>query len=182
MNTTGRDVIDAVGATQRWLEHFVIRHNLCPFAAKPFRANRIRYADCSVNNEQALADALIEEILFLRDADPEVTETTVVIVPKMFADFADYNQFLDAVDLIVDRLGVAGVIQVASFHPRYQFADLDSDDVRNYTNRSPYPMFHLIREDSIETARTMMDTGSIPDRNMDLLLELGLEKVTDKWT
>jgi len=81
------------------------------------------------------------------------------------------------VDSIIDELKLEGVIQVASFHPDYQFADLDKDDVRNYTNRSPYPMFHLIRESSIERAREQMDTESIPDRNMDLLLDLGIEKV-----
>ena len=96
----------------------------------------------------------------------------------MLADFLDYNQFLDVVDSIIDELNVEDIIQVASFHPDYQFADLDKDDVRNYTNRSPYPMFHLIREDSIEKAREMMDTESIPDRNMDLLLELGIDGIT----
>ena len=85
--------------------------------------------------------------------------------------------FLDVVDSIIHELKVEGLIQVASFHPDYQFADLDKDDVRNYTNRSPYPMFHLIRESSIEKAREQMDTESIPDRNMDLLLDLGIEKV-----
>ena len=177
MHTEGDQVIEQ---TKKWLEKFVIKHNLCPFAAKPFRDNRIRYVNCSASNEKELADILIDEILLLRDMDPEKIETTLVITPFLLADFLDYNQFLNVVDSIIDELNVEGVIQVASFHPDYQFADLGKDDVRNYTNRSPYPMFHLIREDSIEKAREMMDTESIPDRNMQLLMDIGLDGVNKK--
>ena len=177
MHTEGDQVIEQ---TKKWLEKFVIKHNLCPFAVKPFRDNRIRYVNCSASNEKELADILIDEILLLRDMDPEKIETTLVITPFLLADFLDYNQFLNVVDSIIDELNVEGVIQVASFHPDYQFADLGKDDVRNYTNRSPYPMFHLIREDSIEKAREMMDTESIPDRNMQLLMDIGLDGVNKK--
>ena len=177
MHTEGDQVIEQ---TKKWLEKFVIKHNLCPFAVKPFRDNRIRYVNCSASNEKELADILIDEILLLRDMDPEKTETTLVIAPFVLVDFLDYNQFLNVVDSIIDELNVEGVIQVASFHPDYQFADLGKDDVRNYTNRSPYPMFHLIREDSIEKAREMMDTESIPDRNMQLLMDIGLDGVNKK--
>jgi len=177
MNTT-TDNDQAIQATKEWLEHFVIKHNFCPFAVKPFRDKRIRYVSYPVSSEKELADKLIDEMLFLKDADPQEIETTLVIVPNLLTDFLDYNQFLDVVDSIIDELNVEGVIQVASFHPDYQFADLDKDDVRNYTNRSPYPMFHLIREDSIEKAREMMDTESIPDRNMDLLMDLGIDGIT----
>ena len=171
----------AVSATKNWLEHFVIAHNFCPFAAKPFNEDRIRYVSCSATDEDKLVNALVDEILFLKEAKQQETETTILIVPLMLADFLEYNQFLDVVDSIIHELKVEGVIQVASFHPDYQFADLDKDDVRNYTNRSPYPMFHLIRESSIEKAREQMDTESIPDRNMDLLLDLGIEKVKKNW-
>jgi len=170
-----------IAATKNWLEHFVIQHNLCPFAAKPFRGNRIRYVSYPVSTEEELVDKLIDEILLLKDANPQETETSLVIAPLMLADFLDYNQFLDVADSILAELDVEGIIQIASFHPDYQFADLDRDDVRNYTNRSPCPMFHLIREDSIAKAREMMDVESIPDRNMELLLELGIEKVARKW-
>lgn len=168
----------AIEATKQWLEHFVIKHNFCPFAVKPFRDKRIRYVSYPVNTEQDLADKLIDEILLLKGADPQEIETTLVIAPLMLEDFLDYNQFLNVVDSIIDELDVEGIIQVASFHPQYQFADLGKDDVRNYTNRSPYPMFHLIREESIEKARDMMDTESIPDRNMDLLMRLGIDEIT----
>ena len=168
---------NAVSATKNWLEHFVIAHNLCPFAAKPFNEDRIRYVSCSATDEDQLENALVDEILFLKAAKPQETETTIVIVPLMLAGFLEYNQFLDDVDSIIHELKLEGVIQIASFHPDYQFADLDKEDVRNYTNRSPYPVFHLIRESSIEKARGQMDTESIPDRNMDLLLHMGIEKV-----
>lgn len=170
-----------ITATKNWLEHFIIKHNLCPFAAKPFRQDRVRYVSCPAKDEKELVDKLIDEIILLKDADIKETETSLVIAPLMLGDFLYYNQFLDIADSIIDELKVEGIIQIASFHPDYQFADLDSDDVRNYTNRSPYPMFHLIREDSIEKAREMMDTEAIPDRNMNLLLELGIENVVKKW-
>jgi uncharacterized protein len=175
--TVNNQVIES---TIEWLEKFVIKHNLCPFAVKPFRDNRIRYVSCPASNEKELADILIDEILLLKDADPNETETTLVIMPFVLTDFLDYNQFLNVVDSIIDNLNVKGDLQVASFHPDYQFADLEKDDVRNYTNRSPYPMFHIIREDSIEKAREMMDTESIPDRNMQLLINIGLEGITIK--
>ena len=170
-----------IKATKNWLEHFVIKHNLCPFAAKPFKSNNIRYVSYPVTDEDELADKLIDEVLLLKNTNPQEIETSIVIAPTMLVDFLDYNQFLDVVDSIIKELNVEGIIQVASFHPAYQFADLDVADVRNYTNRSPYPMFHLIREDSIATAREMMDVEAIPDRNMDLLMALGIETVKKKW-
>ncbi len=179
--TTNIENEEYIKATRNWLEHFVIKHNLCPFAAKPFKQEKIRYVSYPVTSEEALVAKLIEEILFLKEADSQEIETSVFVVPLMLTDFLDYNQFLAVVDSIIDELDVEGIIQVASFHPDYQFADLASDDVRNYTNRSPYPMFHLIREDSIEKAREMMDVEPIPDRNMELLLELGIENVVKKW-
>lgn len=179
--TTNTENDQYITATRNWLEQFVIQHNLCPFAAKPFRGNRIRYVSYPVTTEEELAAKLIDEILLLKDANPQEIETSIVIAPRMLADFLEYNQFLNVADSIIAELGVEGIIQIASFHPDYQFADLDSDDVRNYTNRSPYPMFHLIREDSIEKAREMMDVEAIPERNMELLLELGIENVTKKW-
>ncbi len=171
-----------IRATRNWLEQFVIRHNLCPFAARPFKQKKIRYASYPVDNEEELAARLIDELLLLKETDAKEIETSIVIAPCMLANFLDYNQFLDVVDSIIEELDVEGVIQVASFHPDYQFADLAGDDVRNYTNRSPYPMFHLIREDSIEQARQAMDTEAIPERNMELLSELGIEKVRKDWT
>ena len=174
MSETVRQVI---GVTEKWLQDFVIRHNLCPFASAPFRNRRIRITSYDGVSEELLAAKLAEEILLLQQADPKEVETSILVTPRMFTDFSEYNQFLDVADVIIAEINMAGLIQVASFHPAYQFADLAQNDVRNYTNRSPYPMFHLIREDSIESARYAMDVDSIPERNMDLLQKMGLDEV-----
>ena len=99
-NRTVNDQV--IESTIEWLEKFVIKHNLCPFAVKPFRDNRIRYVSCPASNEKELADILIDEILLLKDADPNETETTLVIVPFVLTDFLDYNQFLNVVDSIIE--------------------------------------------------------------------------------
>lgn len=176
MSSTAQDD-PVIMATREWLAQFVIQHNLCPFAARPFREKRIRYVSYVLDTQDALVDRLIDEILLLEDADPLKLETSLVIVPGMLIDFFEYNQFLDVADALLLQLEVEGIIQIASFHPAYQFADLDGEDVRNYTNRSPYPMFHLIRAASIEQARGMTDVEAIPERNMTLLLAMGIEQV-----
>ncbi len=164
-----------VAETRRWVKEIIMRHNFCPFAHKPFQQGTIRYAVTSSRKPQAVVESLISELLMLRSSDREVSETTLLVTPNCFADFADYNDFLDVVDALIEELHLVGVIQVASFHPDYQFADLDANDVRNYTNRSLYPMFHLILEDSIEHARaTHPDVEDIPQINMDLLQKQGL--------
>ncbi len=167
-----------IDETRCWVEQMVIRHNFCPFAHKPARNQTIRYAVSQASNEDELMEALINELILLRDADHAVMETTILIVPNCLQQFEDYNQFLDLVDVLIEQFALRGIIQVASFHPDYQFADLDKDDVRNYTNRSPYPMFHLILEESIERARaTYPGVEEIPENNMNLLQALGLEEV-----
>lgn len=166
---------NSIAQTQRWVEEIVLGHNFCPFAHKPARSGTIRYAASPARAEQNLVDDLIAELCLLRDTDQTTLETTILVAPFVLADFLAYNQFLDVVDSLLDELEMEGVIQVASFHPQYQFADLAPDDVRNYTNRSPYPLFHLIREDSVAQARaTYPDVASIPTRNMAYLEQLGL--------
>ena len=167
----------AVAAARCWVEQVVIKHNLCPFAHKPSRNNRIRYVASLAQDADALVEDLINELTLLRDADHGKIETTVLVAPNCLASFDDYNQFLDLVDVLIEQFNLQGIIQVASFHPDYQFADLAKDDVRNYTNRSPYPMFHLILEDSIEHAReTYPDVDMIPENNMCLLQQQGLDE------
>lgn len=167
-----------IAETRAWVKEIVIRHNLCPFAHKPFRNEVIRYSLSAATTEDELMDDLIDELLLLRDADTSKVETTILIAPDCFRDFGHYNQFLDVVDMLIGQFGLEGTIQVASFHPDYQFADLDADDVRNYTNRSLYPMFHLILEESIERARNSHpDVEGIPDTNMELLERIGLEEI-----
>lgn len=163
--------------TRKWVERIVIKHNFCPFAHKPSRHERIRYVVSKASSEEALINDLNHELILLRDADINQTETTLLIVPNCLQDFHDYNLFLDIADALIQQFNLEGVIQVASFHPNYQFADLDENDVRNYTNRSPHPMFHLILEDSIEKARfSYPNVELIPERNMDFLLNAGLEQ------
>ena len=164
--------------TKNWVEKIVIKHNFCPFAAKPFRQNKIAYAVSNATNETDLVDDLVNEIARLRDASTDGIETSLLIIPDCLNDFGEYNQFLDIVDAILEEMDLVGEIQVASFHPDYHFADLMPNDVRNYTNRSIFPMLHLIREDSIETARdTHPDVDSIPEKNMALLEEIGLSEI-----
>ena len=167
----------AIAAARCWVEQVVIKHNFCPFAHKPARNNTIRYAASLAQDADALVEELINELILLRDADHAKIETTVLVVPNCLQRFDDYNQFLDLVDVLIEQFNLQGLIQVASFHPDYQFADLEKDDVRNYTNRSPYPMFHLILEDSIAHARdSYPDVDQIPENNMRLLQEQGLDQ------
>jgi hypothetical protein len=165
----------AIAATRRWVEQVVIKHNFCPFAHKPAHSNTIRYVASPAQETDGLVEDLVEELVLLRDADHTKIETTILVAPNCLEEFDDYNQFLDLVDMLIQRFNLQGIIQVASFHPDYQFADLERDDVRNYTNRSPYPMFHLILEESIARARdTYPNVEAIPDNNMELLQKLGL--------
>ncbi|HHJ80873.1 MAG TPA: DUF1415 domain-containing protein [Candidatus Tenderia electrophaga] len=167
----------AVAAARCWVEQVVIKHNFCPFAHKPARNNTIGYVACLAQHADALVEDLIKQLLLLRDADHGKIETIILVAPNCLQGFDDYNQFLDVVDVLINQFNLQGIIQVASFHPDYQFADLDKDDVRNYTNRSPYPMFHLILEDSIAQAReTYPDVDQIPENNMRLLRAQGLDQ------
>ncbi len=175
--TTHNDV-QIIAETRQWVNDIVIRHNLCPFAHKPFRNDAIRYRVSHASTADELMDDLIDELLRLRDADTSKIETTLLIATNCLRDFEHYNQFLDVVDMLIGQFDLEGTIQVASFHPDYQFADLDYADVRNYTNRSLYPMFHLILEESIERARASHpNVESIPNTNMKLLEKIGLEEI-----
>ncbi len=143
---------DYVAETKLWLERAVIGLNLCPFAKAVHVKNQIRYVVSEVSTPDALCEVLLEELKLLADADPAETDTTLLIHPNVLNDFLDYNDFLDVADACVEELGLTGEIQVASFHPQYQFAGTDADDVTNFTNRSPYPTLHLLREVSVKRA------------------------------
>lgn len=165
-----------LAATRHWLERAVVGLNLCPFAKSPHAAGRIRYRVSVARLPEALAVDLQDELQQLAAADPTEIETTLLIHPHVLGDFLDYNDFLDEADHIVARLKLQGVLQVASFHPLYQFAGTALDDIENYTNRSPYPMLHLLRESSIDRAvAAMPDTERIYLRNIDTLHRLGHE-------
>ncbi len=138
--------------TRAWVQRVVVGLNLCPFAKAPLVKGQIRFVVSETDDPRVLLDALVAQMRELVAADPAVVETTLLIHPNALLDFAEFNDFLDAADAALEDLGLDGVLQVASFHPDYQFADAHPDDLGNATNRSPYPTLHLLREASIERA------------------------------
>lgn len=165
-----------IEATKRWVERAVVGLNLCPFARAPFIQGRIRYAVSHARDTDALLDDLCGELQSLAAADAAECETTLLIHPHVLGDFLDYNDFLDVADAAVETLKLDGVLQVASFHPHYQFADTAPEDVENASNRSPFPTLHLLREASVErAAEAMSDPDEIYRRNIDTLRRLGRE-------
>jgi uncharacterized protein len=165
---------EIVSATRRWLERSVIGLNLCPFAENPYRGDRVRFAVSEQRSAAGLLEDLRSELQTLAAADPKDLETTLLIHPWVLADFIEYNDFLEVCDSVVAELNLEGEIQVASFHPQYQFAETRADDIENYTNRSPYPMLHLLREASVERAVAAVgDSEEIYRRNIRTLRALG---------
>lgn len=163
-------------AVQRWVETMVVDLNLCPFARKEVTKQRIRYALTEAEDIGTLLQALQNELEQL-NSHPDI-ETTLLIHPHVLTDFLDYNQFLDAADELLRQLGLEGVYQIASFHPDYQFAGTQPGDAENYSNRSPYPLLHLLRESSLERAiEEYPDTADIPERNIRLLEDMGPHKL-----
>jgi hypothetical protein len=166
---------DVIAATRRWIEGAVIGLNLCPFAKGVYLSNRVRLVVSEVRTADALLGDLERELRALARAAPEEVETTVLIHPHVLTSFLDYNDFLDVADAAIDRLDLTGILQIASFHPDYQFAGTAPDDVTNYTNRSPYPMLHLLREESVERAVDAYPGAErIPERNIETMRRLGL--------
>ncbi len=170
------DDLPVVDDTRHWLEKAVIGLNLCPFAKAVHVKDQIRYVVSAARKPEALARELAQELQRLADTAPEVVDTTLLVHPYVLQDFMDYNDFLDVADALIDELGLDGVIQVASFHPDYQFEGTAPDDIENFSNRSPYPTLHLIRESSIEQAtQAFPDAADIYENNMRTLQRLGLE-------
>ena len=172
--TTPPDDAQVLAATRRWLEHAVIGLNLCPFAKAVYVKEQVRFVVSDASTPEALLEQLAEELLLLRDTPPEQTDTTLLIHPQVLTDFLDFNDFLDNADAAVEALDLAGVLQVASFHPDYRFAGTADEDIGNYTNRAPYPTLHLIREASIDRAvEAFPDADVIVQRNLSTLEKLG---------
>ncbi|VWB39186.1 peptidase [Burkholderia latens] len=165
---------DIVAATRHWLARAVIGLNLCPFAKSVYVKDQVRYAISEATTlEDALAD-LETELRTLEAADPRQVDTTLVIYPRVFADFVDYNDALFFADRLVQQLRLDGVLQIASFHPEYRFEGSEADDIENYTNRAPYPILHLLREDSIARAvDAFPDASAIYEKNQETLRRLG---------
>jgi hypothetical protein len=167
---------EIVKSVRYWLVAFVIKLNLCPFAKREFTNERVKFAVSDASTEEQLLADLQQELSHLQE-DNEI-ETTLLIHPHVLQEFDNYNQFLDIVDALLDEEGLLGVYQIASFHPNYRFADTEFDDAENYSNRSPYPILHLLRESSLEREIARhQDTSLIPERNIQLLCELGAAKL-----
>ena len=164
--------------TREWVNGFVIRLNLCPFAKKVFDEERIRYVVLESSEIKDLTKKLLDELYFLSKTEAEKIETTLIIFPNLLTDFESFNEYLAVADEILLEMSLIGDIQIASFHPQYQFAGTTKDAAENYTNRSPYPMLHLLREVSIENAlKKVPKPENIPMENIKKMNEIGLEKL-----
>jgi hypothetical protein len=164
-----------VAATRHWLTEAVIGLNLCPFAKAVHVKGQIRYAVSEADDLEAVLTALEAELQALVAADPAAVDTTLLILPRAFADFLDFNDSLFFADRLIQQLRLEGIIQIASFHPLYQFEGSKPDAIENYTNRAPYPILHLLREDSIERAvQAFPDAEEIYERNQETLRRIGL--------
>jgi len=171
--TDRNDDAAIIAATRRWVETVVVELNLCPFAGRELRRGRVRFAVTPATTAAELLASLQAELERL-DAHPD-TETTLLVHPAVLQDFDDYNQFLETADELLAAMGMEGTYQIASFHPQYQFADTAPGDAENYTNRSPYPMLHLLREQSLERSiASYPDPAQIPLRNIALMKRLGV--------
>jgi hypothetical protein len=167
--------------TRRWIWSMVIGLNLCPFAQRVFMAGTIGYVVTDADNEQALLKDLARELEALAAASIARVETTLLIHPRALKNFRDFNDFLNRGDRLIGELGLRGTIQLASFHPDYRFAGTEADAVENYTNRSPYPMLHLLRESSFVQAAENPDALlDIPRRNGESLRAIGRDKILEK--
>jgi hypothetical protein len=174
MPTDSAEVI--IAATRHWLERAVIGLNLCPFAKAVYVKQQIRYVVSEAQTPDALLEELERELAFLNEADPQRVDTTLLMVPEQFEDFLDFFFFLSEADALLKRMELDGVIQIASFHPKFEFAGNDPDDIANCTNRSPYPTLHLLREASLDRAvAAFPDAADIYERNIETLDKLGHE-------
>ena len=162
--------------TVRWLERAVIGLNLCPFAKGVHGKGQIHYVVSSATEGAQLLQELGDELKALAEISPEERDTTLLIAPACFPDFLDFNDFLELADQLLNALDLEGTLQIASFHPAFQFGGTTADDVTNCTNRAPYPTLHLLREDSIDRAvAAFPEAETIYERNMQVLEEMGAE-------
>ena len=173
---------EVLAATRRWLERAVIGLNLCPFAKSVFVKKQVRYALTAAATADQLLAEVEHELALLAGTDPNQLDTTLLIHPWAMTDFLDYHFFLGEVDALIRNLGHEGVFQVASLHPDYEFAGSDADDIANFTNRSPYPMLHLLRESSIDRAvAAFPDAAEIFERNIETMEKLGHAGWKNLW-
>ena len=180
MTTHEYDDATVVQDTVRWLERAVIGLNLCPFAKGVHTKGQIHYVVSHATDAGALLEDLQRELEALAEASPAKRDTTLLMAPQALPDFLDFNDFLELADELVEAMDLAGILQVAPFHPRFQFADTAEDDVGNCTNRAPYPTLHLLREESIDSAvEAFPEAEEIFERNIEVLERLGAQGWAD---
>ena len=168
--------MNALEETRHWLEQAVIGLNLCPFAKAVHAKAQIRWVLSSATTPKALLKELTGELQHLAAADPQATDTTLIVHPQVLLDFLDFNDFLGVAEHALEDLGLQGVLQMASFHPQFQFAGTAPDEMGNYSNRSPHPTLHLLREDGVSRAvATFPEAAAIFERNIETLERLGPE-------
>jgi len=176
LTADGTAAEDPIVATRLWLERIVIGLNLCPFAKAVYVKDQVRIVLSDATTPEALVEELAEELVRLRDTPAEQIDTTLIVHPQVLTDFLDYNDFLDNADAAIEALDLQGILQVASFHPQYQFDGVAPDDASNYTNRAPYPILHLLREDSVAMAvAAYPDPDVIVERNIATLDRIGVD-------
>lgn len=176
MHESTQEYHPSVRETRKWILDVVIGLDLCPFAAKPFLTDRIRYSELEGEGLQTLLEACIREADLLDQH--RTIETTLLILPGQWLEFEDYLDALELCEALLADQGYEGVYQLAGFHPAYQFNGLGDDDPGNYTNRSPHPMIHFIRESSITQAvESYPDIEGIPERNRRKTREMGLHAI-----
>ena len=164
--------------TRAWLSEFVVGLNLCPFARPVVTSDTLRVVVCLAEGEEGVAKALLDEIDFIQRVSETEVATTLLIYPKALTQFDDYLAFLDGAELLLEEVNLNGVLQLASFHPDYRFAGESIDAASHYTNRAPFPMIHLLREDMVTRAlETFPSPEQIPERNIRLLKDLGVEHI-----
>ena len=174
------DAVAVDAGVRRWLERAVIGLNLCPFAKAVYARRQVRIVVSDASTERALLQQLGEEMALLRDAPAAEIDTTLLVHPHVLQDFLDYNDFLDDADALLEAMDLDGVLQVASFHPQYRFAGTDPDDAGNLTNRAPWPILHLLREDSVDRAvAAYPEPDAIIERNVATMRELGADGYAD---
>ena len=165
-----------INDTRRWLERAVIGLNLCPFAKGVHVKGQIHYAVSFAHRPSEILEVLRSELLALMAASADERDTTLLIVPDGLKDFLDFNDFLGEAEALLQAMDLDGTLQIASFHPQFQFAGTAADDVTNCTNRAPYPTMHLLREESIDRAVAVFpEAEAIFERNMEVLEGLGMQ-------
>jgi len=171
-----------VEITKKWVATFVVEMNLCPFAKHPFQRDKIRYIVEKNIDSQLIMSSLLKEMQYLSNTSSSKVATTLVILPNTFADFLDFLDFLELAQQLLENLELEGILQIASFHPQYQFAGTSKDAAQNYTNRSPFPMIHLLREESVSWAvDNHPNVDDIPYRNIAHLQSLGEGAIKKLW-